>query len=347
MYSYTITQWLFFFYFYCFIGWCFESAYVSIKSRKLTNRGFMRGPFLPIYGSGAIMMLVVSMPFQDSLILTYVAGCIGATILEYVTGVTMEALFKVRYWDYSQNKFNFQGHICLGSSLAWGLLTILMTEFIHVPVERFVLSIPGGILTAVTFVLTAGIFADFALSFKAAINLRDILSRMEQAKEDMVRIQKRLDVIIAVAEEEMAAYKDAVTESVTAYRNAVAEGVAARKDALAEGMTTRMADLKTGIDNRMESLKKMAQSKSGGYMESIREELLDLRTRYAVSMEKREYHRSLKDFFQRSMIRSNPGMTSRKYREALEELKQNSEESWKKRQDLDMSEQKQDSGDNK
>ena len=70
MYSYTITQWLFFFYFYCFIGWCFESAYVSIKSRKLTNRGFMRGPFLPIYGSGAIMMLVVSMPFQDSLILT-------------------------------------------------------------------------------------------------------------------------------------------------------------------------------------------------------------------------------------------------------------------------------------
>ncbi len=68
-----------------------------------------RGPFLPLYGSGAIMMLVVSMPFQDNLVIVYIAGCIGATVLEYVTGVTMEALFKVRYWDYSKNKFNFPG----------------------------------------------------------------------------------------------------------------------------------------------------------------------------------------------------------------------------------------------
>ena len=96
MYSYSIVQWFFFFYFYCFVGWCIESAYVSIKTRQLTNRGFMRGPFLPLYGSGAIMMLVVSMPFQDNIFLVYVAGCVGATILEYVTGVTMEALFKVR-----------------------------------------------------------------------------------------------------------------------------------------------------------------------------------------------------------------------------------------------------------
>ena len=93
MYHYTAIQWLFFFYFYCFFGWCFESTYVSLKSRKLVNRGFCRGPFLPLYGSGAIMMLVVSMPFQDNLVLVYIAGCIGATVLEYVTGVTMEALF--------------------------------------------------------------------------------------------------------------------------------------------------------------------------------------------------------------------------------------------------------------
>ena len=158
MYHYTAIQWLFFFYFYCFFGWCFESTYVSIKSRKLVNRGFMRGPFLPLYGSGAIMMLVVSMPFQDNLVMVYIAGCIGATVLEYVTGVTMEALFKVRYWDYSKNKFNFQGHICLGSSLAWGGLTILMTEVIHKPIEHLVLSIPDSILTPVTLVLTALMF---------------------------------------------------------------------------------------------------------------------------------------------------------------------------------------------
>lgn len=113
MIHYKAFQWLFFFYMYCFFGWCFESAYVSAKSRKLVNRGFMRGPFLPLYGSGAIMMLVVSMPFQENIFMTYIAGVIGATTLEYVTGVAMEALFKVRYWDYSNQRFNFQGHICL------------------------------------------------------------------------------------------------------------------------------------------------------------------------------------------------------------------------------------------
>lgn len=267
MYHYTIIQWLFFFYFYCFCGWCFESAYVSVKDRKLTNRGFMRGPFLPIYGSGAIMMLVVSMPFQDKIILTYFAGCVGATVLEYVTGVTMEALFKVRYWDYSNKKFNFQGHICLGSTIAWGFLTIGMTEFVHVPVEKMVTAIPSQVLTVATLVLTAGIFADFALSFKAAIDLRNILVKMEQAKEELARIQKRLDVVIALTGEE----------------------IGNRKEALAE---------------------------------NVKEELVELKEKYKVIAEARSRLSGVADSFQRSLIRSNPGMTSVKFKESLEELKE-------------------------
>lgn len=203
MYHYTVTQWIFFFYFYCFCGWCFESAYVSLKTRKWTNRGFMRGPFLPLYGSGAIMMLVVSIPVRHNLPLTYLMGCIGATVLEYVTGVVMEALFKVRYWDYSKHRFQFQGHICLSSTLAWGGLTILMTEVVHKPVELLVLSVSDHVLTAVTFLLTAVIFADFALSFKAALDLRDILISLENAREELARMQKRLDVVIALTTEEV------------------------------------------------------------------------------------------------------------------------------------------------
>ncbi len=202
MYHYTIIQWLFFFYFYCFFGWCFESAYVSLKKRCFVNRGFMRGPFLPLYGSGAIMMLVVSMPFQDHLLLTYLAGCVGATLLEYVTGVTMEALFKVRYWDYSNQKFNFQGQICLSSTLAWGGLTVLMTEVIHKPVESLTFMIPSEVLSTVTILLTGYIVSDFTLSFKAAMDLRDILVKMEKARAELVHLQKRLDVLIAVSASE-------------------------------------------------------------------------------------------------------------------------------------------------
>ncbi|MGN1145241.1 MAG: hypothetical protein ACI4R5_02240 [Acetatifactor sp.] len=317
MYSYTAVQWVFFFYFYCFFGWCFESAYVSLKCRKPVNRGFMRGPFLPLYGSGAIMMLVVSMPFQDNLVLVYIAGCIGATALEYVTGVVMEALFKVRYWDYSKNSFNYKGYICLWSSLAWGALTILMTEVIHKPIEQLVLKIPTQILTVVTLLLTAVIFADFALSFKAALDLKNVLVSMEKAKTELLHIQKRLDVIIALANDDLANK-----------REEFAENIGQRKEALSEELETRIDDLRKGIEEKLESGKKLLQlsENSSKHWEKLRSELVDLRSKYNSSVEDRKRLSKSRDFFQRNMLRSNPTMSSKRFREALEELKKSAAE---------------------
>ena len=127
MYSYTFRQWLSFFYLYCIFGWCFESAYVSLKQLRPVNRGFLKGPWLPLYGSGAILVLWMTLPFQNSPVEVYVVGLVGATVLEYFTGETMVRLFKVRYWDYSNQRFNLNGYICLSSSVAWGFLTIFLT----------------------------------------------------------------------------------------------------------------------------------------------------------------------------------------------------------------------------
>ncbi|MDD6811342.1 MAG: hypothetical protein PUD93_05700 [Lachnospiraceae bacterium] len=295
MYSYNIIQWLFFFYFYCFFGWCFESTFVSIKSKRLVNRGFMRGPFLPLYGCGAIMMLVASMPFQDSVILTYIAGCIGATALEYVTGVTMEALFKVRYWDYSNKKFNFQGHICLSSSLAWGLLTILMTKVVHKPIEQFVMAIPRNILGVVTLLLTVYIAADFALSFKAAMDLRNILIKMQRVREEMERMQRRLDVIIAFNNQE--------------------------KEQKRQERELKMDELVEELEQKFHSLKENIQNTPGAYMDSVKDEIAELRGRFGLYMENRRQYKELLGGFKRDMIRNNPGMISRKFKDSLEDLK--------------------------
>lgn len=324
MESYSVLQWMFFFYFYCFAGWCIESAYVSVKERKLTNRGFMRGPFLPLYGSGAVMMLVVSMPFRENLIMTYVAGCIGATVLEYVTGVTMEALFKVRYWDYSNQKFNFQGHVCLGTTLAWGLLTILMTKVVHIPVEQLVFSIPDRALKVSTYILTIYIVADFSLSFKAAIDLRNILVKMEQVKEEMVHIQKSLNDIFAQ-----------VNHGMENYRTAFSESVSAAREELTEGMAVRFEDVKSGVEARLETLKNLLLTKPTEYVESVKEEFLELKTRYAVNLADRNRLGRIKDFFQRDMIRSNPGMTSVEFSESLEELKKKAAEKKEKKKEED------------
>ena len=198
-FQYNLAQWLLFFYIYCFFGWCIESAYVSIHKKKFVNRGFMRGPFLPLYGSGAVMMLFVTIPVRDSLVLTYIFGAIGATILEYITGACMEALFKVRYWDYSDKPFNIHGYVCLGTTLAWGLLTILMVRFIHEPVEHLILSLNQTLQDVLATVLTIYVTSDMALSFKAALDIRTMLEKMTKVKEEMEKVQGRLDAIIAFA----------------------------------------------------------------------------------------------------------------------------------------------------
>lgn len=202
MYTYQFVEWLLFFYIYCFLGWCFESAYVSARTRQLVNRGFLKGPFLPIYGSGAIAVLFAALPFQKMPVAVYFVGLTAATLLELVTGIAMESLFKVRYWDYSNQKFNYKGHICLSSSIAWGFFSVAMIYGFHRPIERFVLWLPKPLVTYGTYVLTIVLAADFATSFKTAMELRDMLVMVEKIKNEMRLMQKRVEVIEAILADE-------------------------------------------------------------------------------------------------------------------------------------------------
>lgn len=329
MFSYSLVQWLFFFYFYCFFGWCFESAYVSLKEKRLVNRGFMRGPFLPLYGSGGIMMLVVSAPFQGNSVLVYLAGCVGTTILEYITGVVMEALFKVRYWDYSKQKFNFQGHICLKSTLAWGFLTVFMTEWLHKTIEGVAFRIPLQWLTGIVIVVSLAIVVDFTLSFNAAMELRDILIKMEQAREELQRIQKRLDVILAVADEDIRNKRNEITEAVEKQRADFKANLEAYAQQIADGFQEQTEDLRleikeltTGIEAGLEKLKELLNQSPAEHLEILRSEMNELKYKYRSNLEKREYFSKLKGFYKRNLLQAHPGMTSDKFKEALAELRE-------------------------
>lgn len=291
MYHYTVAQWFFFFFLYCFFGWCFESSYVSMKQKHPVNRGFMYGPFLPIYGSGVIMMLVVSAPFQDNIVATYFAGLVGATALEYVTGVVMEALFQVRYWDYSNQKFQFQGHICLSSSLAWGFFTVFMTKVIHKPIENFVLSLPITDVNILAIVIGVVAAADFAMSFKAAMDLRAILVKMEKAREEMAHLKRRLDVVIALAGEENEQRK--------------------------EHFGQKMEALQKGIEETLAGLK----SRNASLPEELRREVGDVESAYTDQLEKHKRIQSLKNGWVRNLMRRNPGMASEKFKQGVEEMK--------------------------
>lgn len=195
MYHYSFMQWLMFFYIYCFLGWIWECCYVSAHEKKWVNRGFLHGPFLPIYGFGAICVLLSTMYVRDNYVLTYLFGMIGATILEYVTGTVMEALFKVRYWDYSTQKFNLNGHICLFVSLGWGVFSLILVNFLNRPIETIVMAIPEYILQPIVMALTAIVSYDTAISVREALDLKELLEKISENNAEVRKIEERLETV--------------------------------------------------------------------------------------------------------------------------------------------------------
>ncbi|OUQ21567.1 hypothetical protein B5E84_02245 [Lachnoclostridium sp. An14] len=251
MYTYTWYQWLGCFYIYCFAGWIFESTYVSIRTGRFVNRGFLRLPMLPLYGTGAVMMLWVSLPVQDHLILVYLSGVLAATALEYVTGWAMERLFKVKYWDYSNQKYNLNGYICLTSSIAWGFLTILLTEVLHPPVERLLFRLPVPLAVGGVCFITVIFLYDTVQSVRDALALGRALEAMTRLKAELDDVQVQLALLKAETVQRMADYREETADRMMQLRDETAERVAQLRDETAE----RMEQLRDGTAERMAQMK--------------------------------------------------------------------------------------------
>jgi len=251
MYTYPWYHWITFFYLYCFFGWIFESTYVSLKERRFVNRGFLRLPMLPLYGTGAVMMLWVSLPVKDNLFLVYVFGVIAATILEYVTGYVMERLFKMKYWDYSNQRWNLNGYICLSSSIAWGFLTIFMTEIIHRPIADFVLGLSPAVEFSFLAVISVLFTMDAVKSTKEALDLGRALEAMTKMKAEAEEMQVQLALLKAETAQKAAELKDAASVRMADLRNDAALRVADLKN----DTSLRIADLKNDTSLRIADLK--------------------------------------------------------------------------------------------
>ena len=208
MYTYAWYHWLTFFYIYCFCGWVWESCYVSAKQHHWVNRGFLHGPLLPIYGSGAIIILFVTLPVADNLWLVYILGLLAATALEYVVGAVMERLFKVRYWDYTKQPFNLHGYICLTSSIAWGFFSILLVRFVHPPIDRLLHKLPALLVNPLAGIITAAFLYDTVTSTRAAIDLREVLTKLTEENAELRRLAEKAEAAQARTAEELKAFRE-------------------------------------------------------------------------------------------------------------------------------------------
>lgn len=202
MHAYYFPQWVLFFFIYSFIGWVWESCYVSVRKRRWVNRGFMHGPMLPLYGSGALVVLVSTIGVRENTPLVFLLGMLAATVLEYFTGAAMERLFHVRYWDYSNQKLNLHGYICVSSSLCWGCFSILLVRVVHVPIETAVLQIPLAVAEVIAFVLAVAAAVDLTQAFNEAMDLKRILVQLEESREQIRKMQEKLKVAVEDARQD-------------------------------------------------------------------------------------------------------------------------------------------------
>lgn len=306
MYEYTWYQWLTFFFIYCFIGWIFESAYVSFLTKRFVNRGFLRLPMLPLYGTGAVVMLWVSLPVKDNLFLVYIFSVAAATVLEFVTGWSMEKLFKVKYWDYSDQRFNVKGYICLSSSVVWGFLAIFLTEVIHRAFESYVLELPYVVNMACVIVLSLLFVADTAESVKAALDLVKVLDAMTRMRAELDDIQVQMAALKTEAAQKMgeaAERFEGMVENTVERMGGFVGSTAGKMGGLMESTAGKMGDFKTAIRGRME--KPAALS---GRLRTLTEKHQSLSSRMG--------------FYRRSLLKGNPTASSSRFSQALKELRE-------------------------
>ena len=127
----SIQMYFLLFIIYSFLGWCLEVTCKLIEYKRFINRGFLIGPYCPIYGSGAVLITFLLYRYAYDPLVLFVMTTITCCILEYLTSLVMEKLFKARWWDYSKRKFNINGRVCLGTSIPFGIFGMAVTYIIN------------------------------------------------------------------------------------------------------------------------------------------------------------------------------------------------------------------------
>ena len=150
---------------YSMMGWLVESIYMSICNRKVTNRGFGRGPFCPIYGVGCLGGYLIFAPFRGKYLLIYFGGCIVATTFEFIVGKLMIKFLGELWWDYKNKPFNYQGIICLESTLAWGIYALVVVHILHGFMMNTVDHIDKRLGIILLFAVYFLVFVDYLVMF--------------------------------------------------------------------------------------------------------------------------------------------------------------------------------------
>jgi len=314
---YTQAQWIIVFFTYCVLGWVWESCFVSVQEHRWVNRGFLYGPYLPIYGSGAVIILFAVWWVQEYPALIFLVGMASATTLEYITGVVMERIFHMRYWDYSKKRFNVNGYICLSASLGWGCFSCLLIKVFHPPIREAALGVPDAEADILSLLFTVVFVIDVTKSVQAALETRGLLSRITDSKMLMEEASARLKALAP----QLAGYSEQLKARVTELESVIAERRhAVQRDSKYKLLTMLKEKAELVLHEVSIQLQKAETSIERERLSGSAEGLADFRSlirRVELELSARRDKEVQKAI---SILNRNPSAVSRRYKEAFAEL---------------------------
>jgi len=195
---------------YSFVGWLCEEIFVLITSQKLENRGFLTGPFLPIYGIGAIALLLLVEPYVKNPFLVFLASTVVCSIIEYVGSLLLDKIFHITLWDYRDQKFNLHGRVCLRNSLCFGALGLLLIYVLQPIIGGALKSLPHDATIAIAWTLIGILIIDSANSFRSLSKVKPVLDELHGTlAEAHAQIEQRTVAMEKTAAEKKAARRSA------------------------------------------------------------------------------------------------------------------------------------------
>lgn len=181
---------------YAFMGWCMEVSYAALDTGKFVNRGFLNGPYCPVYGCGVVIVIAVLTPLKDNLLILFSGSVILTSLLEFITGFVLEKIFHNRWWDYSDKPFNINGYVCLKFSIYWGLACTFVMDVIHPVIYKGITSLPHLLGNALLLLFMGSFAVDFGVTVSTVLKFNRHLKVLEETAAALQRLSDEIGVNI-------------------------------------------------------------------------------------------------------------------------------------------------------
>jgi len=195
---------------YSILGWCMEVVNNIRVEKKFVNRGFLIGPYCPIYGVGVVLITLLLKKYEDDIIATFIFSTLICAILEYFTSYILEKIFHARWWDYSKRKYNINGRVCLENLLIFGIMGCFMIYKLNPFLITVINKMPKSLLNIISIILLMIYITDLIISSNVIIKLKDVskVLRKDYTEEISAKVKQIIQSKLILPKRLLRAFPD-------------------------------------------------------------------------------------------------------------------------------------------